>query len=74
MKKFKRAQSPYYDLIATARVSALSPIIIGKFAWAFFNDEVTLTQGECFYFVLSTQLTNPKTSCLLVLEVRRPEQ
>lgn len=48
LKRFKQAQSPLCDLIATARASALSPIIVGRFAWVFFNNEVTLAQGEYF--------------------------
>lgn len=63
------AQAPHYDLIATARVSALSPIIVGTFGWAFFNNEITLTQGEGFCLTVSTLLMN-LTSCLFVLEVQ----
>ena len=70
LKRFKEAQCPHHDLIATARISALSPLTVGKFGWAFFDGEVVLTRGRCFHPTLPTQLTNPTISYLLVLKVR----
>jgi len=72
LKRFKEARCPHYDLIATARINALSPLTVGKFAWAFFDGEVVLTQGKCFHLTLPTQLTNPTISYLLVLKVWWP--
>lgn len=72
LKRFKEARCPHHDLIATARINALSPLTVGKFMWAFYDDEVVLTQGKCFHLALLTQLTNPATSYLFILKVWRP--
>jgi hypothetical protein len=66
LRRFKQAQTPHYGLIATAGVSALSPIVVGTFAWAFFNEEVTLTQGKRVYSIVSTGLMNSKQSSVYI--------
>ena len=55
LKQFKEAGCPHHDLIGTAQINTFSPLIVGRFAWAFFDDEVVLTQDKCFHPTLLAQ-------------------
>lgn len=72
LKRFSRARVPRHNLIAEARITLVSPLEVGHFAWGFVDGEVVLAQGTRFCFVLLTKLMDTATSHLPVLEVRGP--
>lgn len=63
-------KAPLLNLIATARVSSLSPITTGRFAWVFLNKQVTLAQGKHPYAFLPSWLIHRTTSCVFVHKIR----
>ena len=75
LKRFKEAGCPHHDLIGTARINALSPLIVGRFAWAFFDNEVVLTEVSVSIPLSQPNPTDkPTISYLLVVKVWQPGQ
>ncbi|KAF9780748.1 hypothetical protein BJ322DRAFT_1011530 [Thelephora terrestris] len=71
--RLSRAGVPLISLLETARVSALSPITVGRFAWVFLEKQVVLAQGEYYCFFPSNKLRRLATSCLSIFKIGREE-
>ena len=52
-ERLSRARVPLLNLLASARVSSLSPIVVGRFAWVLLDNQVVLAQGKYLLVIFS---------------------